>query len=106
MTEVSVVLMTAPSEAVAASLARALVEERLIACANLVPQVRSIYRWDGAIHDEPEVLVVMKTAAARVPALTERVKALHPASVPEVIEVPVTSGLPAYLAWVRAETSG
>lgn len=105
MTEVSVVLMTAPSEGVAASLAKTLVDERLIACANLIPKVRSIYRWEGAVQDEAETLVMMKTATAALPRLVERVKALHPYSVPEVLELTVRSGSQPYLDWVLGETS-
>lgn len=102
-TGVAVVLVTAPDEEKAAALARTLVEERLIACANLVPKIRSIYRWQGAVHDEPEVLLVMKTRAERFAALAERVKALHPYTVPEVLQLPVGAGSEAYLRWVLDE---
>lgn len=102
---VRVVLVTAPDEDVAAKLGRTLVEERLIACANLIPRIRSIYRWEGAIHDEPEVLLVMKTQAAQVEPLIARVKALHPFQVPEVLSVPVEQGFGKYLDWVIAETT-
>lgn len=102
-TGVAVVLVTAPDEEKAAALARTLVEERLIACANLVPKVRSIYRWQGAVHDEAEVLLVMKTRAERFPALAARVKALHPYTVPEVLQLPVGAGADAYLRWVLDE---
>ncbi|MER2566477.1 MAG: divalent-cation tolerance protein CutA [Myxococcaceae bacterium] len=98
-------LVTAPDEDVAAKLGRTLVEERLIACANLIPRIRSIYRWEGAIHDEPEVLLVMKTQAAQVEPLIARVKALHPYQVPEVLSVPVEQGFGKYLDWVIAETT-
>jgi periplasmic divalent cation tolerance protein len=99
---VSVVFMTAPDEAKAAEIARTLVDERMIACANIVPRVRSIYRWEGKIRDEPEVLVVMKTAAADFKALEARVKVLHPYQTPELIALDVREGLPAYLEWVLA----
>lgn len=102
---VSVVLVTAPSEDVAVTLARTLVEERLIACANLVPKIRSIYRWEGAIHDEPEVLLVMKTRSEGFAGLAARITALHPYSVPEVLELPVRAGHRPWLDWVLAETS-
>lgn len=102
---VSVVLVTAPDEAVAEKLARTLVEERLIACANLVPKIRSIYRWEGKVHDEAEVLLVMKTRAEGFEALAARVKALHPYSVPEILQVPVQAGHQPYLDWVLAETA-
>lgn len=101
---VAVVLVTAPDEAVAASLARTLVEERLIACANLVPKIRSIYRWQGAVHDEAEVLLVLKTRRASLAAVAARVKALHPYSVPEIIGLDVTDGHRPYLDWVLGET--
>ncbi|MCU0696831.1 MAG: divalent-cation tolerance protein CutA [Myxococcaceae bacterium] len=103
--EVVLVLSTAPSEEVAASLARTLVDERLIACANLVPQARSIYRWQGAVQDEAEVLVLMKTQRARLAALEARLKALHPYQVPEMLVFPAASGHGPYLAWVLAETT-
>ncbi len=103
-TAVSVVLMTAPNEENAAAIARALVEEGLIACANLVPQVRSIYRWDGALCDEREVLVLMKTAAD-FEALRARVVALHPYAVPELLKLEVGAGHTPYLDWVLAASS-
>ncbi len=102
--EVSVVLVTAPDEAAAATLARTLVDERLIACASLVPKVRSIFRWKGVIHDADEVLVVMKTRSTAVDALIARVKALHSYTVPEVLELPVRGGFAPYLDWVWQET--
>ena len=102
MSDVRIVLITAPDLAVAAGLGRALVEERLAACANLVPQVTSIYRWEGAVQEDSEVLMVVKTSAGRIAALTERVLALHPYEVPEVLVLPVESGAAAYLDWVRA----
>lgn len=102
--EVSVVLVTAPDEAAAATLARTLVDERLIACANLVPKIRSIFRWKGVIHDADEVLVVMKTRSTAVDALIARVKALHSYTVPEVLELPVRAGFAPYLDWVWQET--
>lgn len=104
-TNVSVVLVTAPSEEVAATLARTLVEEHLIACANLVPKIRSIYRWEGTVHDEPEVLLVMKARSEGFAGLCARIKALHPYSVPEVLELPVRAGHRPYLDWVLAETT-
>lgn len=100
--EVVVLLTTLPSPEQAAELARALVEEQLAACVNLVPQIRSIYRWQGAVQDEAETLAIMKTTRARAGALRERLVALHPYEVPEVIELPVTGGHAPYLAWVGA----
>jgi periplasmic divalent cation tolerance protein len=103
-TDVRVAFATAPDEAVALRIARALVEERLAACANLVPGVRSIYRFRGVVEDEREVLLVIKTCADRIEALAERLRALHPYEVPELVVVPTAGGLAPYLDWVRAET--
>ncbi len=102
--DLRVAFATAPDETVAARIAHALVDERLAACANLVPGVRSIYRFRGVVEDEREVLLVIKTCADRIDALAERLRALHPHEVPELVVLPVTGGLAPYLAWVRAET--
>ena len=100
--EVIVVLCTAPSDEVGAQLARGLLEARLAACVNLVPGVRSFYRWEGAVQDDAEVQLVIKT----VPALVERVDRWlaehHPYDTPEVIALPVSAGSRAYLEWVAA----
>lgn len=105
-TDVRVVLVTAPSDAVAAALARGAVEASLAACGNLVPGVRSIYAWEGEIHDDAEVLIVFKTTTARVEALREHIVAAHPYDCPEVLALPVTAGHAPYLAWVIAQTGG
>src|SRR5678816_1250174 len=99
--DVRVALVTAPDDAVAASIARTLVEERLVACANLVANVRSIYRWQGSVEDQREVMLVLKTRADRVDALAERLRALHPYDVPELLVLGVETGLAPYLDWVR-----
>ncbi len=104
MTDAIVVLVTAPTPDRAAEIARALVSERLAACGNVVPGLRSIYRWEGKIEDEPEALLVLKTTRARFDALRERVLALHPYRVPEVIALPVEGGSAPYLAWLAEET--
>ena len=100
MTDVRVVLVTCPHAEAAATLARTLVEERLAACGNVLPGLRSIYRWEGEVLDEPEVLLLLKTTAARFEALHERVLALHPYQVPEVISLAVEAGHAPYLEWV------
>jgi periplasmic divalent cation tolerance protein len=102
---VHVVLVTVPDAEVGARLARVVVEERLAACVNLLPGVRSIYRWQGAVHDDAEVLLVMKTRADRVEALGARVRELHPYEVPEVLALAAAGGSLEYLAWVRAEAA-
>ncbi len=101
---VQVVLLTAPDAEVGARIARQLVEEGLAACANLVPGVRSIYRWQGAVQEDAEVLLIVKTRAALVGALAERVRALHPYELPEVVALPVAGGSAPYLDWVRSAT--
>jgi len=104
MTEAIVVLVTAPTPERAAEIARALVEERLAACGNVVPGLRSIYRWEGEVQHDEEALLLLKTTRARFDALRDRVLALHPYDVPEVIALPVEAGSAAYLAWIASET--
>ena len=101
--ELRVVLVTAPGVEVARSLAHALVGARLAACANLVPGVRSVYRWEGEVQEDEEVLLVLKTRADRGVELASRIRELHPYDLPEVLELPVVGGSAAYLDWVRAE---
>ncbi len=105
MANVRVVFMTAPDEATAARIARALVEERLAACVNIVPGVRSIYRWQSDVHDDREVLCVVKTVPEKVPQVFTRIRELHPYKVPEGLALAVESGLPDYVAWIVDETS-
>lgn len=104
MTDIRVALVTAPTEQAAISICRALLDERLIACGNVVSGVRSLYRWQGSIQDDPEVLLVLKTSAARLEALIERVPQLHPYEVPEVVVLEVEAGHVPYLEWVHGET--
>jgi periplasmic divalent cation tolerance protein len=98
------VLVTAPEEK-AAEIARTLVEERLAACGNVVPGLRSIYRWEGKVQDDREALLLLKTTRGRFEALRARVLALHPYQLPEVLALPVDGGSEAYLAWIAGETS-
>lgn len=106
VSDVSVVLVTAPSEELAAALARTLVDEGLIACANLVPGVRSIYRWKGAIWDEGEVLLVLKAPTAGFESLRARIVELHPYETPEVLRLDVAEGHRPYLDWVLGGARG
>jgi periplasmic divalent cation tolerance protein len=101
--DVVVVLVTCPDEDSAATIARALVEERLAACVNVGGGVRSIYRWQGKVEESDERLLVVKARADRLEALAARVAALHPYDVPEVLALPVRGGLAPYLDWVRSE---
>jgi periplasmic divalent cation tolerance protein len=102
MSDAVVALMTAPDMATAEMIARALVEESLAACCNLLPQARSIYRWEGAIEQADEIVVMIKTTASRFEAMRDRVVELHPYDVPEVIALPITDGHAPYLEWVRS----
>ncbi len=102
---VRVAISTAPDADTGARIAQALVAERLAACVNVVPGIRSIYRWQGAIEDEQEVLLVIKTHAERVAALAERLCALHPYDVPELLALPVETGLAPYLQWLAGEVA-
>jgi periplasmic divalent cation tolerance protein len=103
--ELRVVLTSVPDAATGERLARALVEERLAACVNLLPGVRSIYRWQGRLEDSAEVLLLVKTRADRCAALAARIQALHPYELPEVLELAASGGSAAYLEWVRRESS-
>ncbi len=100
MSDVVVCFSTASSDEEAARIGRALVEEELAACVNLVPGVRSIYRWQGKIEDGAEVLMVIKTRRPKVDALVARLKSLHSYTVPELVAMDVVAGNPDYLAWV------
>jgi periplasmic divalent cation tolerance protein len=95
-----VVLTTFANEDDAARVSRALVEERLIACANVVPGVRSLYRWQGEVADEREVLVLMKTRKQDWAALLSRLHELHPYDTPECLALRVAAGAPKYMAWL------
>lgn len=102
--KVLTVFVTAPDREVALSLARQVVEERLAACANVMPNVTSVFRWEDSMREEPEVLLIFKTGAERVEALIERISDLHPYDVPEVLALPVEAGYGPYLEWVRDST--
>jgi periplasmic divalent cation tolerance protein len=93
-----------PDAASADLLAAALVTERLAACVSVLPAVRSVYRWQGALEQASEVPLLIKTTAARYGALEAAIRARHPYELPEIVAVPVTHGLAAYLAWVDLET--
>jgi len=100
MTEALIVFTTFANEADAARVARALVDERLVACANLLPGVRSIYRLKDAVEDQPEVVVLMKTRKQDWTALLSRLHELHPYEVPECVAVRIAAGAPLYMAWL------
>ena len=97
-------LSTCPDAGTATRVARALVAERLAACVNRVPGVASTFRWQGEIHDDAEVLLLIKTTRDRFDALRRRLVELHPYEVPEMIALEVADGLPGYLDWLVRET--
>ncbi len=98
-----VLLTTAPNPEVAERLGETLVAERLAACANLVPGVQSIFRWQGVLSRETEVLIVLKSTRDRLERLRARLVELHPYEVPEVVALDVHAGHAPYLDWVRAD---
>jgi len=100
MTEALIVFTAFASETDAARVARVLVEERLVACANLLPGARSIYRWKAAVNDEREVVVLMKTRKQDWTALVSRLHELHPYETPECVAVRIAAGAPKYMAWL------
>lgn len=94
-----------PDAETAARIARALVEERLAACVQRIAGVVSTYRWEGTLHVDNEVLLLIKTTRARLDALKARLPALHPYEVPELLVLDAVDGLPAYLGWVADVTA-
>ncbi|GIU73494.1 MAG: divalent-cation tolerance protein CutA [Bryobacteraceae bacterium] len=103
MTDKIIVLTTCPSEEEAGRIARLLVEERLAACVQILPPMRSIYRWRGALEESEERLLVIKTRRGLFGDLSRRVRASHSYEVPELLAVPVVDGAEDYLAWMDAE---
>lgn len=102
--EAIVVYITAPNEEEAARIAKALVEERLAGCINIVKDIRSIYSWQGKIEDEPEVLMIAKTHRNLFETLKNRTKELHSYTVPEIIAIPIIEGSEDYLNWLKQVT--
>lgn len=104
MDEVVVVMITAPSVEVCRQIANHLLDNKLIACANILPAVRSIYTWKGETQDEEEIIMLCKSRAGLFETLSRQVRMLHPYELPEIIALPAAHGLPAYLEWVLKET--
>ncbi len=100
MTDKIVVLITCGTSREGARIARHLIDKRLIACANLMPQVRSLYLWKGKIADQKECLLILKSTRELFPALQMEVEKLHTYSVPEIIALPIIDGSRNYLNWV------
>lgn len=98
------VYITAPDKAEAVAIGKALVKDRLAACANVFDDVRSLYWWDGEVQDDAEAVLILKTRADLVEALTERVKEIHSYDVPCIVAWPIQAGNRDYLNWLHAET--
>ena len=103
-TEVVEVVVTGPDAGWLAGYTRTLVEERLAACGHQLAAIRSVYRWEGEVHDDAEARVALHTRRSLVPALTARTRELHPYDVPCVIALPLVGGNPGYLRWIADET--
>ncbi|KAL1273446.1 hypothetical protein QQF64_029308 [Cirrhinus molitorella] len=96
----SAAFVTCPNDTVAKELARGIVEKKLAACVNIVPQITSVYEWQGKIEEDSEVLLMIKTRSSKIPALAEYVRSNHPYEVAEVISLPIDQGNPPYLKWI------
>ncbi len=105
MNEILLVITNLPDAETAGRLAQRLIEERAAACVNQLAPCTSTYRWQGSIETASEVPLLIKTTRAAYPRLEQLIRAAHPYELPEIIAVPVTTGLPAYLDWVSRETA-
>lgn len=99
------IYVTVGSEEEAAAIGRAAVEKRLAACANLLPGIRSIYRWRGAIEEAEEVVLILKTREERVGQLVDLVREMHSYDCPCVVALPIAAGNPDYLQWIGQQTT-
>ena len=99
-----IVMVTTPSEEEAAALGKILVEQRLVACVNVIPKVKSIFQWDGKISEEEECLMILKTRKTLFKPLEKTIMAQHSYDVPEIIALPIVEGSQSYLSWVHDMT--
>ncbi len=104
MSEVLLVISNTPDRATAERIADALVASHAAACVNVLAECISIYRWEGKVEHATEVPLLIKTTAEAYPRLEAELRKLHPYAVPEIIAIPLSAGLPAYLDWVKTET--
>jgi periplasmic divalent cation tolerance protein len=104
-TDAIVVMTTLANTDDAVKLVQSLLERRLVACGSVMPGVRSLYRWQGKVADEQEVIVLLKTRSARLETLKLAFEELHPYKVPELLALPVTAGNAKYLEWINGETT-
>lgn len=106
MTSTRIVLSTAGSAEEARKIGHALVERSLAACVNIVPQLESVYRWQGKVETSQEFLLIVKTTAERVSKVFEAIQSLHSYELPECIALEITAGSEAYLGWITANSTG
>ena len=102
---IKLIYVTSSSEDEALNIGRTLIDERLVACVNIIPAVRSIYRWEGAIEDEKEAVLVMKTVGAKVDAVTKKIKSIHSYDCPCVVVMDIINGNDDFLQWIVNETA-
>ncbi len=105
MSEYIAIFVTASSGQEAETIAKELVGSRLVACANIFPEIRSIFRWKGEVQKEQEVFLIMKSRTALFDRIEQRIRELHSYEVPEIVAVPIVKGSPPYLDWVGEETA-
>jgi periplasmic divalent cation tolerance protein len=103
--DIVLIYATAPDQSTAEKIAGALLDQRLIACANILPGMMSLYRWDGRIAQDREVVLILKTRAALAERAIDAGRAVHPYAVPAFVVLPASGGHPAFLDWVRTETT-
>ncbi|KRB92785.1 divalent-cation tolerance protein CutA [Noviherbaspirillum sp. Root189] len=104
MPEALLVLSNVPDMGTAEAIARGLLQQRLAACVNILPAVRSLYRWKDSIEDAGEVTMLIKSTRGHYAEIERAIGAQHPYDVPEIIAIPISAGLPAYLSWIADET--
>lgn len=104
-TSLLLILTTAPDQETAKQLAKSLVEQRLAACVNILPQINSVYEWEGKLEISDESLLLIKSTQRNYPAVERTLRAIHPYELPEILAVPVEQGLQDYLDWVERCTN-
>jgi len=104
--EAIVVFITAGSASEAEQLANLMVQKRLAACVQVLPQIQSVYWWQDKIERQPEILLLVKTISSKFAELEKEVRAVHSYETPEIVAVPISEGSEPYLEWLRAETQG